>query len=156
MQEPITDSDRRDQDLGRRWEFLEGEADACAVVTRRMEVVYLNAAGRSLVPDGWLGERCWNVFPVGSAACAAACPAIRAVSAGCGIEYCEETIYPGGEAVRLGVAVVPLDGARTGPRAILRLRPIREDVPRETFRAALLADAAAMAVPAAAGPAEPA
>ena len=88
------------------WSFLEDQADACAVVTRRMNVLYLNAPARSLVPKDWFGKRCWAVFPVNDAFCAARCPAIRAVSRSDEIVYCEEKLDLGEDAplLVLGVA----------------------------------------------------
>lgn len=140
-----------------RWAFLEQRADPVAVVTRKMEVVYLNALARAVVTPSWVGRRCWEVFPVGESACAAKCLAVKAVGAGDEIIYCEETIWPGGAPLRLGVAVVPLPlplplTAETTPgaaeRALLLLRPRPEangdGVGGTQFQQALLADARAL------------
>lgn len=133
-----------------RWSFLDGAEDACAVVTPRMEVVYLNEAARSLVPASWFGFRCWEVFPVRDRTCAARCPAVRSLQNGNEIEYCEETVYPAGtDPVTLGVAVIPLPLNPTGDdeRALLVLRPKPAGVDEELFRGQLLADAAALEAP---------
>ena len=48
---PITQGILRDENAI-RWEFLEAENDACAVVSQRMELLFLNEAGRALtLPD---------------------------------------------------------------------------------------------------------
>ncbi len=123
-----------------RWSFLEEESDACCVVTRRMEVVYLNATARSLVRADFFGRRCWEVFPVGGGACAARCPAVRAVSQADAIVYCEETVQVAGQPVTLGVAVIPLRTAPAGPdRGLLLLRPKTAGRSDEAFRDELLA-----------------
>ena len=69
MYRPITNDDTR-------WSRLEDCSDASAVVSRRMEVLYLNPAARSLVPPRWRGLRCWEVFPVRDRSCASPCPAM--------------------------------------------------------------------------------
>lgn len=126
------------------WSFLENVADPSAVVTRSMQVVYLNASARSLVPEEWRGLRCWEIFPVGEQSCASRCPAVKAVQSE-GISYCEEEIYPGGAAVRLGVAVIPLPEAAHGDaRAVLLLRPKDSELSEDSFREALLSDAVAL------------
>ena len=38
------------------WGFLEDEVDACAVVSSRMEFVYLNRPARQLVPEEWFAK----------------------------------------------------------------------------------------------------
>ena len=53
-----------------QWGFLEDHPDACGVVTLRMELIYLNAAARTLVPQRWFGCRCWEAFPVADSGCA--------------------------------------------------------------------------------------
>ena len=130
--------------MASRWGFLEAERDACSVVTRQMVVVYLNEAARSLVPPGWFGRRCWDVFPVGVESCASRCAAVAAVSKADDIVYCEETIYAGdGSPLRLGVAVIPL---RVTPpadeRAVLLLRAKTPGMAEEVFRRELLERAA--------------
>jgi len=128
--------------LASRWGFLEEQSDACSVVTRRMEVVYLNHSAQTLVPPAWMGRRCWEVFPVGASSCAARCPAVKAVSASNEIVYCEETIYPGGKPLPLGVAVIPLgETGKDGEQAVLLLRPRAGHQEGDEFKAALLEDA---------------
>lgn len=131
---------------GFSWNFLEEEADACAVVTRRMEVIFLNPAARRLVPRRWFGCRCWEIFPVGDESCAARCPAVRAVSRGSEIIYCEETLFPrGGEPVPVGVAVIPVAGSpEDGQRAVLLIRPKPAGAAGQDFRGELLARAEAL------------
>lgn len=128
-----------------RWGVLDDESDACAVVTRRMEVVYLNSVAESLVPEGWLGQRCWEVFPVKDRSCVSRCPAVQAISSGARIAYCEETVYPGGVPLVLGVAVVPLPDAGDGEGALLILRPKDGSVADGVFRRRLLATAERLA-----------
>ncbi len=134
---------RRKERLSLRWGFLENEFDACSVVTRRMEVIYLNAAARSLLPPKWFGRRCWEVFPVGDRVCAARCPAILAVSKPQGITYCEETLHGrDGSPVPFGVALIPLRArAGEGERAILLLRPKAPDIAQDVFQRELLEQA---------------
>ena len=129
------------EDEPARWSFLEEESDGCCVVTRRMELVYLNAVARSLVPGDFLGRRCWEVFPVGDQACASRCPAVRAVSKAeaDAIVYCEETLHVAGGPVTLGVAVIPLQMAQEGrERGLLLLRPKTAGSSDEAFRQELL------------------
>ncbi|MBI4586266.1 MAG: hypothetical protein HY717_19830 [Planctomycetes bacterium] len=128
-----------DRELAARWSFLDREPDACSVVTWRMEVVYLNAAARSLVSPGWFGCRCWEVFPVGDSTCAARCPAVKAVNKGNEIVYCEETLYPGkGTSVTVGVAVIPLGKKARQGDAVLLIRPKIPGRSEEVFRRSLL------------------
>src|SRR3989338_3582378 len=134
----------RKERLSLRWGFLEKQVDACSVVTRRMEVIYLNAAARSLLPPKWFGRRCWEVFPMGDRVCAARCPAILAVSKSQDIIYCEETLYGrDGSPVPLGVAVIPLRVLpKGGERAILLLRRNAPDIAQDVFQRDLLEQAA--------------
>ena len=136
----------REQQLASRWHFLEQTEDACVVVTRRMEVLYLNAAARVLVPSVWFGRRCWEVFPVTGERCAARCPAIRAVSNAEDIVYCEETLFaPDGITQSLGVAVIPLRIAGAeGEQGILLLRPKAPREPEDILRRGLLRRAAVL------------
>ena len=110
-----------------RWGFLEENGDACAVVSDRMEVVYLNAPARQLVPEEWFGRRCCEIFPTANEVCAFKCPTIAAVHEGSEIHYCEEVLRaPDGAIRELGVAVIPLDGLsrdKAEARALLLLRP---------------------------------
>ena len=144
-----------------RWRFLDERSDAVSVVSRRMEVIYLNSPARTLVPPSWQGRRCWEVFPVGSASCAARCPAVKAVNTGKDISYCEETIYVEGQAVPLGVAVIPLEQTgRAGEQAVLLLRPKAAGPEGDAFQESILSDARALRSQceesAAAGPGSPA
>lgn len=125
-----------------RWAFLADEPDACAVVSDRMELVYLNARARELVRGNWFAKRCFEVLPNVDAACAFHCPTMRAVNDAGEVRYCEEILDgKGGEAERLGVAVIPVppDG-ESAARAVLLLRA-QKDSPGEAFRERLLSDA---------------
>ncbi len=139
----VTRLTRRRVRLAYRWRFLEDERDACSVVTRRMEVVYLNAAARALVPSEWFGSRCWEVFPVGDESCAARCAAVSAVSKADELIYCEETLHAAdGSPIPLGVAVIPLHSAvLEGERALLLLRPKTHGRSADRFRRDLLEEA---------------
>jgi len=97
------------QAVADRWRFLESEPDGYAVLSRAMEVLYLNATARALVAPAWWGRRCWETFPVGEASCAACCPAVRAVRAANEIVYCEEVLYVSGTPQVFGVAVIPIE-----------------------------------------------
>jgi hypothetical protein len=111
-----------------RWGFLEDEPDACAVVSDRMELVYMNAPARSLVSQEWFGRRCYEILPTANELCAFQCPTIAAVHDSHEILYCEETLRaPEGASRELGVAVIPLEGmSRDEARAVLLLRPKSE------------------------------
>ena len=124
-----------------RWGFLEGQVDPCTVVTRRMELVYLNGPARRLVPVGWFGRRCWDAFPVADRTCSARCPAVRA-AVGHDIVYCEETLAcTDGAQMPVGVAVIPLnDTSPDEDRALLLLRP-KVPAAAGRFEQALLSDA---------------
>jgi hypothetical protein len=126
--------------LAFRWGFLEREPDACAVVTRRMEVVYLNAAASSLVKPGWFGSQCWDVLLVEEAWCPAGCPVVGAVFRADDIIYCEETIRAhDGSPVPVGIAAIPVRvPCEEGEQALLLLRPAPPDAAREVFRRELL------------------
>ncbi len=126
-----------------RWSFLEDERDACVVVSERMELVYINAAARELVPGEWFGKRCFEVFPVVDETCAFHCPKIRAVSESLDVVYCEETVCSRDKGcVVFGVGLIPL-----GPegddraRAVFLLRAKEEGSEESEFRAQLLLDA---------------
>lgn len=125
-----------------RWGFLENEVDPCTVVTRRMELVYVNRLARDLVPADWFGRRCWQAFPIADPSCAARCVAVRAVGRGSEIVYCEETLsLTDGAQIPLGVAVIPFDdGSPEKDRALLILRP-KVPMSAGTFEQSLLADA---------------
>lgn len=111
-----------------RWGFLEEDSDACAVVSDRMELVYMNASARQLVSRDWFGRRCFEIFPTANELCAFRCPTMTAVHESREILYCEERLRgPDGPTRELGVAVIPLAGiSRDGARALLLLRPKAE------------------------------
>jgi PAS fold len=115
-----------------RWGFLEDDPDACAVVSDRMELVYMNAAAARLVSRAWFGRRCFEIFPTANDLCAFHCPTMTAVHESRAILYCEERLRGhDGPTRELGVAVIPLEGLeaageRDGARALLLLRPKEE------------------------------
>ena len=113
----------QDEDL-LRWGFLEENDDACAVVSDRMELVYLNEPARALVPEEWFGRRCFEVMPTANDVCAFNCPTVAAVHDSHEILYCEEVLKsPDGSTQKLGVAVIPLLGmSGDEARALLLLR----------------------------------
>jgi hypothetical protein len=121
-----------------RWGFLEDEPDACAVVSDRMEVVYMNEPARKLVAESWFGRRCFEIFPTANDLCAFHCPTMTAVHQSHDILYCDEILRaPGGPVRELGVAVIPLEGmSRDEARSLLLLRP-----KSESTREALLEEA---------------
>jgi hypothetical protein len=121
-----------------RWGFLEEDPDACAVVSDRMELVYMNRPARDLVSESWFGRRCFEIFPTANDLCAFHCPTMTAVHESTGILYCEETLRaPSGPVRELGVAVIPLGGmSRDEACALLLLRP-----KAESTREALLEEA---------------
>ena len=110
-----------------RWHWLEDEPDACVVVSERMELVYLNAVGRALVPDGWFGKRCFEVLPVVDETCAFHCPKIRDVNESHDIVYCEEIVRSvGASQDTFGIGLIPL-GPRGDDRAHAVLLMRRKD-----------------------------
>ncbi|MBI4585529.1 MAG: Crp/Fnr family transcriptional regulator [Planctomycetes bacterium] len=110
------------------------------MVTKRMELLYLNAAARSLARARWFGKRCWEVFPGGDKRCASRCPAVRAAASGRESIYCEETVYShDGSPIERGVAAVPfLTKGENGERALLLFRPKEEGKSDKAFRNELL------------------
>ena len=128
--------------IATRWSALEALTDPCGVVSNRMEVLYLNAAARALVGPTWFGRRCWQVFPVKEATCAARCPVVTTALQSGQILYCEEHLSPRESAqITVGVAVIPLESASPNDeRALLLLRLKAADA-GEGFRQQLLADA---------------
>ena len=112
-----------------RWGFLEENADACAVVSDRMELVYLNEPARALVPKEWFGRRCFEILPTANDLCAFNCPTVAAVHDAHEILYCEEVLKaPDGSTEKLGVAVIPLVGmSGDEARAVLLMRPNEDD-----------------------------
>ncbi len=126
-----------------RWEFLEDESDACAVVSERMELLYLNEAGRALTLPDWFAKRCFEVLPNRDEHCAWHCPTITAVSEAEEITYCEEALSPAdGPSVTLGTAVIPIEhSAEDGARALLMFRRKDTGGDQQSFQEKLLADA---------------
>ena len=127
----------QDEDL-LRWGFLEENTDACAVVSDRMELVYLNEPARALVPEEWFGRRCFEILPTANDLCAFNCPTVAAVHDAHEILYCEEVLKsPDGSTRQLGVAVVPLLGmSGDEARAVLLMRPQAEGTEDELLTAA--------------------
>ena len=139
---PLTRSLFKDENAF-RWEFLEQQKDACAVVSERMEVLYLNEAGRALTLPDWYAKRCFEVLPNVDGQCAWHCPTITAVSNAREITYCEETLGPaGGPSVTLGTAVIPMEHSEEdGAKALLLFRRKSGEADQQQFREELLADA---------------
>lgn len=139
---PLTRSLFRDENAI-RWEFLEQESDACAVVSERMELLYLNQAGRALTLPDWFAKRCFEVLPNRDENCAWHCPTITAVGKAQEITYCEEALAPAdGPSVTLGTAVIPMQhSAEDGAKALLLFRPKLTDSDQQRFQERLLADA---------------
>jgi len=118
-----------------RWSFLDTEADPLCVLTRRMNIVYLNPAARGVVPPDWFGHKCWDVFPVPDRTCGARCPAVKAINKQMAPLYCEETIFPGGTALHLGIVVTPLAPVEGEEQeALLVLWPKPVDADEEKFK----------------------
>jgi hypothetical protein len=129
-----------------RWSRLESESEACVVVSDRMELVYINAAARELVPGEWFGRRCFEVLPIVDEACAFHCPKIRAVNESVDIVYCEETVFVGSDRKVFGVGLIPLGPSSDDhARAVLLLRAKGASVEEGAFRAQLLTDAKSLA-----------
>jgi hypothetical protein len=128
-----------------RWNFLETEEDPCLVLSERMELVYVNVAGRRLIPDRWFGKRCFEVLPTADQTCAFHCPKIDAVGAAAApdVVYCEEVLYKG-DLTRtvLGVGLIPLGAERSDwARAVFVLRAKEESADAAGFASHLLQDA---------------
>lgn len=126
-----------------RWEFLEAETEPCAVVSERMELLYLNAPGRALTLPEWFAKRCFEVLPNRDEHCAWHCPTITAVSDADEITYCEEALsLADGSSVTLGTAVIPVEhSAEDGAKAVLMFRRKHSDSDQKSFHERLLADA---------------
>jgi hypothetical protein len=129
-----------------RWSFLEDEGDPCLVVSERMELVYVNGAARSLVPDQWFGKRCFEVLPTVNETCAFHCPKIDAVNDSTilpQVVYCEEVLYRGNlDRLVLGVGLIPLGAERTDrARAVFVMRTKDESANAAAFESQLLQDA---------------
>lgn len=129
-----------------RWGFLEDEREACVVVSDRMELVYINVAGRALVPAHWFGKRCFEVLPVVNERCAWHCQTIRAVNESVNIVYCEEVVLsPSGSVLQLGVGAIPLaTGGQDPAKAVLLLRHKDASCDEDEFRSELLQEAERM------------
>lgn len=117
------------------WSFLEDESEACAVVSSRMEFVYLNRPARGLVPKEWFAKRCFETFPVTNERCAFFCPTIMAVHAATEIVYCKESLrLAEGGSLELDVAVIPIEGKPIDEaRALLVFREHRDQASLETL-----------------------
>ena len=129
-----------------RWEFLEAEPDACAVVSQRMELLFLNAAGRALTLPDWFAKRCFEVLPNRDEHCAWHCPTITAVVEADEITYCEEALSPvNGPPITLGTAVIPMEHSdEDGAKALLLFRRKPDGTDETEFQARLIADADAL------------
>ncbi len=137
-----------EDELVARWSFLDEESEPCAVVSDRMEVVYLNRSGRALGSPDWFGKRCFEVLPVTDAWCALHCPTIKQVNETREIAYCQETFRgEEGADINLGGAIIPVTRPeeRQG-QALLVLRRRDADDDEKAFRERLLADAGALKV----------
>lgn len=135
----------RQRAIEERWSFLEEEREACCLVSRRMELLYLNVPARALVSDDWFGRRCWERFPVASETCVAACAAVRAVNQASEITCCEEYLYPeDASPVRVAIAVIPLNSQADGAQALLLFRPKDADVDEAVFEQSLVDDAVSL------------
>lgn len=127
-------------EISATWDFLEKESEPCAVVSERMELLYLNKTGRTLGAAEWFGKRCFEVLPVTDSWCALHCQTIKAVNQTDEIAYCEENFWgQPGAAVGFGGAIIPLgDFKRAGAQALIVLRPkVKTD--DEGFRKSVLA-----------------
>lgn len=130
------------EETSMRWGFLDQEREACAVVTTRMELLYLNFACQSLVPVDWFSRRCYEVLPHENAMCAMDCPTIHAVQTAAEITVCEEALrFADGTSAALATAVIPLPDSDDMARALLMFRRKDSADDTESFAARLLADA---------------
>ena len=129
-----------------RWGFLEDESETVAVVSPRMELVYVNEPGRRLLPEQWFGKRCFETLPVGRGECAWSCPTIQAVDESDELVYCEEHFNPtDGPTLDLGVVVVPLPADhRRVAKALLMMRRKPQLGADPKYRENLLEDAASL------------
>ncbi len=112
-----------------QWDFLEAESDACAVLTERMEMLYLNAAGRDWVEQDWFGKHCWEVFPTRQKNCVFRCATIQALGRGDEAKFHTETLLrKDGSSIKLGIGWIPLS-ARAGDKAaaMMLLRPCADE-----------------------------
>jgi hypothetical protein len=131
------------EDAALSWEFLDDEPDPCAVVTGRMELLYINQPCQSLVPHEWFARRCFEILPTSEALCAMDCPTIAAVQSSDQIVYADECLQSeSGSPINLGTAVIPVDRSlEDSARAILLFRLRDGDAEPATFTARLLDDA---------------
>ena len=131
------------EDSALSWQFLDGEADPCAVVTNRMELLYINQPCQSLVPHEWFARRCFEILPTSEALCAMDCPTIAAVQSSDQIVYADECLQSeSGTPINLGTAVIPVERSlEDSARAILLFRLRDGDAEPATFAERLLADA---------------
>ncbi|MDH3452557.1 MAG: PAS domain-containing protein [Gammaproteobacteria bacterium] len=133
------------EETSMRWGFLDQEPEACAVVTTRMELVYLNYACQSLVPVDWFSRRCFEVLPHEDALCALDCPTIHAVQTAQEITVCEETLrFDDGSTAALATAVIPLKEPDDIAKAVLLFRKKDLAADADAFTARLLEDAQAL------------
>lgn len=131
------------EETAMRWGFLDDEAEPCAVVTERMELVYLNGLARVLTPPEWFAKRCFEVLPVTNEQCAWQCPTITAVHEAKELTYCEEHLRrDDGSTIDLGTAVIPFSwSSEDGAKALLMFRLKEDDVEGTEFQEELLRDA---------------
>lgn len=131
------------EETAMRWGFLDDETEPCAVVTERMELVYLNGLARVLTPPEWFAKRCFEVLPVTNEQCAWQCPTITAVHEAKELTYCEEHLrQDDGGTIDLGTAVIPLSrSCEDGAKALLMFRLKEEGVEGSEFQKELLRDA---------------
>ncbi len=122
-----------------RWSFLDNEEDACVVFSEWMEIVYLNAAARLLVPEQWFGKRCFDVLPVADRTCALHCPKIKAVSDSPEVVYCEESLGALGSDGTFGVGLIPRGPEQSDhSRAVFVLRRKNPAGNQDEFSARLI------------------
>lgn len=130
------------EETSMRWGFLDQESEACAVVTTRMELLYLNLACQALVPVDWFSRRCFEVLPHEDALCALDCPTIHAVQTAEEITVCEETLqFDDGRVATLGTAVIPLRESDDRAKAVLLFRSKEPGADTDAFTSRLLGDA---------------
>jgi hypothetical protein len=108
-----------------------------------MELVYMNAAARQLLPArAWFGKRCFEVLPIGDELCALHCQTMKAVNESREVVYCEETLCLGnGAPTVLGAGLIPLGPGEDHARAVFMLRGKEGSGAGNAFEAQLLTDA---------------
>lgn len=135
-----------------RWQFLDSwlamcaSLDGCAVVSSRMELMYMNERCQSLVPHEWFAKRCFQVLPNTDPLCALDCPTIAAVQTSETVVYAEECLTLADRAaLNLGTAIIPLRSSiGEGAKAILLFRSRETESDELNFRTRLLGDARAL------------